>query len=339
MKAVVVDSKIIDLFTGFDIEREIFAREGIEFAVENATGVDEYIRLCADADALLLIGLKTPKEVIERLPRCKAIVRYGVGYDAVDVESCSASGIAVCNVPDAGTREVAGHALALMLDCLRKTTYYDRQIRRGLWHGGSGYRLHRFSCLTVGLCGFGNIARAFASYASSLGCRIVAYDPFAPDDAFHNAGVEKVGFDELLAECDVISIHIPLSAKTRHMFSKEQFAKMKPGMILVNTSRGGVVNQEHLMDALDDGTIAAAGLDVNEHEPLTDMDDRLLRYDTVVITPHCGAESAEYFAALQERAACTAVAVLRGELPSNTVNRDAILDYRSRNGYMEGDGK
>jgi phosphoglycerate dehydrogenase-like enzyme len=120
------------------------------------------------------------------------------------------------------------------------------------------------------------------------------------------------------------------------MISRDEFTKMKPGMVLVNTSRGGVVNQGHLMDAIDAGIVSAAGLDVNEHEPLTDLDDRLLGYDTVVITPHCAAESVEYFATLQERAARTAVAVLRGELPQNVINRNAILEYRSRNGRVKG---
>jgi D-3-phosphoglycerate dehydrogenase / 2-oxoglutarate reductase len=330
MKAVVVDSRIIDLFTHFDIEEEIFASENIELAIENVKTPDEYVERCKDADVLLLIGMKTSKEIVDRLPNCKVIVRYGVGYDVVDVDACSKAGIVVCNIPDAGTLEVAGHAFALALNCARKITYYDRHIRSGRWHAGSGYSIHRYSEYTYGFCGFGNIARATAKYAANLNCKRIAYDPYIKDETFEQAGVTRVGFDELLSQSDIISVHAPLRADTYHMFSKEQFAKMKPGMIIVNTARGGVIDQDALMDALDAGIVAAAGLDVNEHEPLTDLNNRLFQYDSVVITPHSATESEEYFKTLQERAARTAIAVLKGELPCNVINRDAILRMRKQ---------
>lgn len=330
MKAVVVDSRIIDLFTHFDIEEAIFAGENIELAIENVKTPEEYVERCKDADVLLLIGMKTPKEVVDRLPQCKVIVRYGVGYDVVDVDACSKAGIVVCNVPDAGTFEVAGHAFALALNCARKITYYDRHIRSGRWQAGSGYPLHRYSEYTYGFCGFGNIARATAKYAANLNCKRIAYDPYIKDEIFEQAGVTRVGFDELLAQSDILSVHAPLCQATYHMFSKEQFDKMKPGMIIVNTARGGVIDQEALMDALDAGIVAAAGLDVNEHEPLTDLNNRLFQYDSVVITPHSATESEEYFKTLQERAARTAIAVLKGELPYNVINRDAIAQMRNQ---------
>ena len=329
MKAVVVDSKIIDLFTDFSIEQRILGEAGIDLAVENITNPADYVRLCRDAEALLLIGYKTPRAVIEQLPACRVIVRYGVGYDAVDVAACSERGIVVCNVPDAGTYEVGSHAFALALDCLRKTTWYDRQIRRGSWHAGSGYKIRRLCEYTFGYCGFGNIGRAAARFAGLLGCRLIAYDPFVSDETFAAAGVARVTFDELLSQADVISIHTPLNAKTHHLFAQEQFMKMKPGMILVNTSRGGLVDREALMDAIDAGIVAAAGLDVHEHEPLTDMSDRIFRYDTIVLTPHTATESTAYAPTLQELVARTAVAVLNGELPANVINREAILKFRS----------
>lgn len=328
MKAVIVDSKITNLFTKFDIEKEVFARENIELSIENVQGQEEYIETCRDADAVLLIGRQTPKAVIDELKKCKVLVRYGVGYDVVDVDSCSRAGIVVCNVPDAGTMEVGGHAFALALNCLRKISFYDRQIRQGIWNSGAGYTIHRYSSLTFGYCGFGNIGRAAAKFAGQLGCRRIAYDPFVSDAVFAEEGVERVGFDELLARSDMLSIHTPLVESTFHMFSKEQFDKMKRGIVIVNTSRGGLVDQEALLDAIDDGIVIAAGLDVNEYEPLTDTANRIFRYDTVTITPHCAAESVEYFDTLQERVALTAVAVLRGELPKNVINREAILSYR-----------
>jgi D-3-phosphoglycerate dehydrogenase / 2-oxoglutarate reductase len=325
MKAVVVDSKIIDLFKSFDQEKRIFADAGIDFVVGNARNDEEYIDLCKDADALLLIGLRTPRHVIEKLKKCKVIVRYGVGYDCVDIPACSDHGIVVCNVPDAGTNDVASQAFALALNCMRKIGYYDRQIHRGHWHGGDGYTIHRVSTQTFGFCGFGNIARVAARFAAVLGCRLIGYDPFVDKAQFEAAGVEQVSFDELLAQSDVISIHTPLNEHTHHMFSKPVFEKMKRGMIIVNTSRGGVVCQDDLMDAIDAGIVAAAGLDVNECEPLTDVNHRILQYDTIILTPHSGAESVEYFITLQERAARTAIDVLNGNLPKNVLNREQII--------------
>jgi len=328
MKAVVVDSKICDLFKSFDIEERIFTEAGIEFVVGNATSDEEYIKLCKDADALLLVGLKTPRCVIEQLEKCKAIVRYGVGYDVVDVQACSDNGIVLCNVPDAGTTEVAAQAFALALNCMRKVSYYNTQIHQGNWHPGEGYELHRFSTQTFGFCGFGSIARVVAQYVAGLDCRLIGYDPFVDDALFEKKGVEKVSFEELLEQSDVISVHTPLNEHTHHMFSKPVFEKMKRGMIIVNTSRGGVICQDDLMDAIDAGIIKAAGLDVNEHEPLTDVHNRILRYDNVVLTPHSAAESVEYFITLQERAARTAIEVLNGKLPRNVINREQIIKKR-----------
>ena len=165
-------------------------------------------------------------------------------------------------------------------------------------------------------------------YAGNLGCEMIAYDPYIQDEIFKQTSVKKVGFDELLAKSDIISVHTPLYESTYHMFSKQQFNKMKQGMIIVNTSRGGVIDQEALMDALDAGIVAAAALDVNEYEPLSDLSNKLFTYDTVIITPHSAAESIEYFLTLQERAARTAIAVLRGELPYNVINKEEILRFR-----------
>lgn len=328
MKAVVVDSKITDLFTKFDIEQRLFAEAGIELVVADVKTQEEYIEACRDADAVLLIGTETPETVIRELKKCKVIVRYGVGYDVVDVSACSRAGIVVCNVPDAGTFEVGSHAFALALDCLRKLSYYDRQIRQGGWKSGEGYTLHRLSQYTFGYCGFGNIGQAAARFAEPLGCRRIAFDPYAQDEVFTREGVTRVSFQQLLEQADMISIHTPLTPDTRHLFCKEVFKKMKRGCVIVNTSRGGVIQQDDLLDAIDEGIVAAAGLDVNAYEPLTDLSNRIFQYDTVVLTPHSATESVEYFDTLQERVARTAISVLRGELPRNVLNRKEIVNRR-----------
>jgi D-3-phosphoglycerate dehydrogenase len=242
--------------------------------------------------------------------------------------ACSDKGIVVCNVPDAGTDEVATHTFALALDCIRKVSFYNNEIHKGMWHGGEGYCIHRLSTQTFGFCGFGRIARLVAKYAAAFDCKLIGYDPLVDKSQFENSGVKKVSFDELLEQSDIISVHTPLNDQTRHLFSKPVFGKMKPGMIIVNTSRGGVICQDDLMDAMDAGIIKAAGLDVNECEPLTDTNNRILKYKNIVLTPHSAAESIEYFIALQQRAAETAVRVLNGELPDNVLNRKEILKLR-----------
>lgn len=143
-------------------------------------------------------------------------------------------------------------------------------------------------------------------------------------------GVEQVSFDELLAQSDMISVHTPLMPSTYHMFSTEQFAKMKKGAVIVNTSRGGVIDTEAMLDALDAGTLAGAGLDVNEYEPLTDLSNRMFSYDSIIFTPHSATESLEYFDTLAEKVAKTAISVLNGELPANVINRKGILEYRAK---------
>ena len=330
MRVLVVDSKLIDLFPHYEIEREMFEKEGIELDVQNITSQEEYIRLARDADALMLIGLKTPREVIEKLEKCKVIVRYGVGYDVVDVQACTDMGIALCNVPDAGSYEVGSHAFALAMDCLRKVTFYDRQIRKGVWHAGSGYTLKRMYDYTFGYIGFGNIGRVAAGLARPLGVKILVYDPYVSDEVLEEAGAVRATFEEVLSGSDVINMHLPLNPNTYHMISVEQFKLMKKGAIIINTSRGGLIDQEALMDAIDEGIVAAAGLDVNEHEPLTDLNDRLLTYDTVILTPHTATESNVYAPTLQEKAAKTALQVLRGELPVNTINRKELIE-RNKN--------
>ena len=301
--------------------------EGIlKEAAAQATGLkaDAAAASKKDADAVLLIGTKTDRQVLQQLKNCKVLVRYGVGYEVVDVPACTEAGIIFCNVPDAGTYEVGSHAFVLALDCLRKVSFYNTRIRKGSWKGGEGYTLRRLNAYTFGYCGFGHIGQAAAGFAQSLGCRRIAYDPFTPDEVFERMGVERVSFEQLLEQSDMISVHTPLMPSTWHMFSHEQFAKMKPGSVIVNTSRGGVIDQEALLDAIDLGYISAAGLDVNEREPLKDLSDRTFQYDTVILTPHSATESVEYFANLQEKVARTAIIALQGKLPPNIINREVL---------------
>lgn len=323
MKAVLVDN-----FWKFDPEKEkkMFAEEGIEFVVANVADDNDYIEKCKDADAVLIGMRKTPPEVIEKLEKCKVMVRYGIGYDVIDVEACNKKKIAVCNIPDYCIEEVAAHTAALALDCLRQITYRNGLVNQAKWIGQAhGYSVKRLSTLTYALCGFGNIARKTAEYMKNFGFELIAYDPFISEDVFKSAGVKKVSLEELCRSADIISVHVPLSKETYHLISKPQFDIMKKGVIIINTSRGGLVCQEDLLDAVDAGVVKAAGLDVLETEPLTNPDERILKYDNIIITPHFAFNSEESFEELREKVVLSAIKVLKGQIPDNVVNKKNLI--------------
>lgn len=324
MKAVFVDNHgLLDPKK----EKEAFGKEDITFVDANVNDDEELIAQCKDADAILVMLYKLPRPIIEKLEKCKVIVRYGIGYDNIDVQACNEKGIAVCNIPDYCFEEVAGHAAALALDCLRQVTLRDRYIRKGQWlFGGAGkYEVRRFSTLTYGLCGFGHIARQTAQYMKGFGFDMIAYDPYLPDEMFAQNGVRKVSMEELCKTADIISVHVPLSDDTRYLINKDKFAMMKKGVIIINTSRGPLINQSDLLDAMDTGIVKAAGLDVLETEPMTDLNDRIFQYENIVLTPHFAFHSEESFEELRDKVVASAVAVLRGELPKNVVNRKSLI--------------
>jgi D-3-phosphoglycerate dehydrogenase len=306
------------------MEKKMFAEHGIELVTTDIENEEDYVAKCKDADAILIVFAQTPKNVIDRLEKCKVMVRYGVGYDVIDVDACTKKGIAVCNIPDYCAEEVAAHAAALALDCLRKITIYDRTIHAGKWNGNAGYPISRLSSLTFGLCGFGNIARTAAKFMKGFGFNMIAYDPYLGDDVFAAQGVKKVDLEELCKTSDIISVHVPLSKETNHLIAKPQFDMMKKGVIIINTSRGGLVCQEDLLDAVDAGIVKAAGLDVLETEPITDPNERILKYDNIILTPHAAAQGVEAIGDLRVKVVETAVKVIKGELPFNVINKKEL---------------
>lgn len=321
MKAVLVDS----YGQVFPDAQKLYREAGIDLYVEHIQTDEEYLRKCRDADILLIQFYKTHRGIIQQLERCKVMVRCGIGVDAIEIPACSERKIAVCNVPDYCVEEVAVHAVTLALDCVRMVTCGDRQVRRGQWYGNQqGDNIRRLSTLTYGICGFGNIARTVARFAKGFGCRLIGYDPYVGEDVFRENGAEKVSLEELCRTADIISNHIPLKDDTHHLFAKPLFQTMKRGVIFVNTSRGGLVCTEDLCDAVDAGIVKAAGLDVLEEEPLEETNARILGYDNIVITPHCAAGGVEAMADLWSKAFATPLRILRGELPPNIVNRQAL---------------
>jgi D-3-phosphoglycerate dehydrogenase / 2-oxoglutarate reductase len=312
------------VFPHLDLERTLLAEAGHELRFErNAASADEVRDVVAGADAVMNCYAPMPAEVIRGLDRCVVIARYGIGLDTVDLDQASAQGILVTNVPDYCIDEVSDHALALILSLARGVTLLDRQVRAGSWTPTDARPLHRLRGRTLGLVGFGRIARALAAKAASLGYRVVTTDPFVPEESVRQAGAEPMTLEALLTEADVVSIHAPLTAESTHLIGVEELALMKPGAILVNTSRGPLVDLDALRAALAEGRLGGAGLDVLEVEPPA-ADDPLLHRDDVIVTPHAAFYSEESLRELQRKAVEQVIEALAGRTPPYAVNADAV---------------
>jgi D-3-phosphoglycerate dehydrogenase / 2-oxoglutarate reductase len=319
-RVVVTDHVFADL----DTERELLGAAGHELVFEgNVTAPDDVRARVTGADAVLNCYTAMPREVIEALDGCRIIARYGIGIDTIDLEEASARRILVTNVPDYCIDEVSDHALALILALARGVARLDRSVRGGSWSMADAPPIHRLRGRVLGLVGFGRIARALAVKAAALGFTVVASDPYVPDDLVRAAGVEPRSLEDLFAEADVLSIHAPLTDGTRHLLGADAFARMKPGAVVVNTSRGPLVDRAALLEALESGRLGGAGLDVLETEP-PDPADPLLTHPNVVVTPHAAFMSIESVAELRRKAAEQVVIALAGDTPPYAVNAEAV---------------
>ena len=299
----------------FEIERGIIEGAGACLRLTRAGDEDELIEHARDADALLVSGARITRAVVDSMPRCKLIVRYGVGLDSVDVAAATERGIVVSHFPDFCQPEVANHAIMLLLACAKKLTWLDRAVRDGRWRPGPLAPMGSVHGETLGLVAFGAVAREVAPRAQALGLEVIAFDPYADDEPFTASHVERVGtLDELLRRSHYVSLHTPLSAETHHLIGREQLRAMKRSAYLINTSRGPVVDEQALIAALRSGEIAGAGLDVFEREPLP-ADSPLVEMENVVLTAHSASYSDRAFEDMKRRAAETAVEVMRGRWP------------------------
>jgi D-3-phosphoglycerate dehydrogenase / 2-oxoglutarate reductase len=311
-------------FEDLDKERRLLEAAGHEIRFDgNVTSTEDVRDRVAGADAVLNCYTAMPAEVFDVLDGCRIVARYGIGIDTIDVDAATAHGILITNVPDYCIDEVSDHALALMLSIARGVVRFDRSTGQGTWSLADGPTIDRLRGRTLGLVGFGRIARALASKATAIGFAIVTFDPFVEDSAVRAAGAQPVPLEELLERSDVISIHAPLTDATRHLIGNDQFARMKPGAIVVNTSRGGLIDTEALRAAVDSGRLRGVALDVLETEP-PDPDDPLLRHPDVVVTPHVAFSSRESVAELQRKAAEQVVIALEGRVPPYAVNATAL---------------
>jgi D-3-phosphoglycerate dehydrogenase len=328
--AIVVYSRRLGAVT--DAERRIGAvaelREAPLFSA------DEIVEHGHDAD-VLLVGAVEPltAAVLRDLPNCEGIVRRGIGHDNVDVDAATGLGIVVANVPDASVQEVSDHALALCLTLARRVVPLDRAVRAHLADPGAGAGLgqvharrrgmRRLDQLTLGIVGFGRIGAALAGKARHLVARVLVSDPAVAAASIVAAGAFPVGLDELLTDADIVSLNAPLIPSTHHLIGERALARMKPGALLVNTARGGLVDHEALARALGEGRLAGAALDVTDPEPLPPTHP-LLRSDAVVLTGHSAASSESATAELRRRSVEAVLAILAGRRPDSVVNPEVL---------------
>jgi D-3-phosphoglycerate dehydrogenase len=305
-------------------ERQKFQRAKVELSCAE-TLHEEANGLLSEIDALLVVSAKVRQDMIQAMERCRVIARYGSGTDNIDVESATQRGIVVTNVPDFCLSEVADHTMALLLAVARKIVRMDRHTRSGEWQARGTEEVHRIGGKTLGLVGFGAIAQQVARRAGSFDLRVMAFDPALDRERANALGVEAVELDELLRSADFISLHAPLTERTRHMIGESQLQQMKPGSILINTGRGGLVDEDALVRALSQKRIAGAGIDVYESLPMFEARPEFVHHplfdlDNVVLTPHSAGSSVESLEQLMSEGAEQAIAVLTGRAPRNFVN-------------------
>jgi len=317
MKVVITDHR----FPNVDQERRAVEAAGGELVAGQAEDQAQLIELCREADGVLVTRAPVTRRVVEAMERCRIIVRYGVGVDCVDVASATELGIIVANVPDYCVDEVSDHALALLLALSRQMVPAIAVAKQDDWPLHKLPPLRRLRGQTCGLFGCGRIGSLFAQKVSALGMQVLVHDPYLSAARAKDLDAELVPFEELLERSDFISIHAPLNQETRHRFGEAAFARIKPTAYLINVSRGGQIDETALLNAVDTGRIAGAGLDVLESETqLTPVRARLVRHPKIIVTPHTAWLSQEAVTTLQARAIEQVLACFRGEIPYGVVN-------------------
>ena len=316
------------VFPNLDLARGVLSRVGAELRLAAQPTPSEIVAAAREADALLVTYAKVTAEMIREMKRCRIISRFGIGVDNVDIAAATAAGIVVTKVPDYCIDEVSDHAMALLLSLVRKIPFSSARAHAGHWEMPAVVPIHRLRGTVLGLVGFGRIPQMVAPKAKAFGLRVLTYDPYVPQAVLDHAGVERVEFTDLLKISDYISIHTPLLPETHHLFNAEAFRQMKPGAVVVNTSRGPVIDEVALAAALDAGQLAGAALDVLEQEP--PRNSPLFGRDNVILTPHTSFYSVEALEELQTKAAEEVVRVLSGESPRNPINPEALASVRAK---------
>jgi D-3-phosphoglycerate dehydrogenase / 2-oxoglutarate reductase len=305
---------------------EVLEKAGLKVVVSSATEEEDVLRAVCNADGIIDNGHYS-RRLLEALTRCKVIARSGIGMDVIDdVDIATKKGIVLCNMPGIIEEEVADHTMALLLAVARRVVALDRYVREGGWDKDGalpdGY-MPRLTGSRLGLVGLGRIGRAFVRRAAGFGFEIIAHDPFVPSQVFAECGVRQVTLGEVLQDSDIVSLHVPLTAETRHLLGEHELKLMRRNSILVNTCRGPVVDEQALIEALEVGQIAGAGLDVMEQEPIG-ADHPLCRLQNVVLSPHCASRSIWADEERHIRPAQEVAAVLAGLRPRAVWNPEVL---------------
>lgn len=301
-------------------EKEVLYQIGAELILAQAKEEWALIQSCKDADGIINQYSILNRRVLENLKKCKVISRYGVGVDSIDLGAATDLGIIVANVPDYCIDEVANQTVALLFSLIRKISFFDKKVKSGQWDFRLGSPIYRTRGKTLGLIGCGKIGQEVARRISSFGIKVIAFDPFIdkPPET-----IELRSFDEVLRDSDFISIHCPLVDSTFHLIGEDEFKKMEKKPIIINTSRGPIIDEKALIKALKEGIISGAGLDVLEKEP-PELGNPLLEMENVILTPHAGFYSVESIKELKMRTAENVANVLQGILPKSVVNKEVI---------------
>ena len=306
-------------------EKEELGHIGAELILAQIRKEEDLIRVCKEADGLINQYAILNRNVLDHLTKCKVVARYGVGVDSIDLKAATDLGIIVANVPDYCIDEVASHAVAMLLTLIRKTVFFDRKVKSSQWDFRQGPPIHRIQGKTLGLIGCGKIGFEVAKRMSAFGVKVITFDPYLEKVS---EGIELEDFDTVLKESDFISIHCPLNDSTRHLIGDEALKKMEKKPMIINTSRGPIVDEKALIQALEQGLISGAGLDVLEKEPPDDQNS-LLKMENVILSPHVGFYSEESINELKRRTAKNVADVLRGKRPASVVNREVLGKSRA----------
>ncbi|HEX3710139.1 MAG TPA: C-terminal binding protein [Pseudolabrys sp.] len=312
------------VFPSLEPAKEALAKLNPTFRMSKSAGADDILSIARDADAILVTYAKLTRDILMQLMRCRAIGRFGLGVDNIDLPTAKEKGIAVNYVPDYCIREVSDHAMSLLLALIRKIPLSNKLVQSGRWEMPAVVPIRRIEGTVLGLVGFGNIPRLVAPKAQAFGIKVIAFDPYAKSEVFKAAKVESVDFDTLLGTSDYISVHAPLLPATRGLMNAAAFAKMKKGAYLVNTARGPLIDEQALIAALDAGQIGGAGLDVVAVEPPA-KDSPLLGRDNVIISPHTAFYSIEALNELQTKCASDVARVLSGQKATYPISAETIM--------------